>query len=43
MVVDPAGADPGFFSARTLGIDELDCPGIFKMHLRALTSRFRQW
>jgi len=43
FVLEPFGREPGFFSARTLGIDELDSPGIFKMHMRVLGNRYPKW
>ncbi len=43
MVLEQFGNEPGFFSARTLGIDELDNPTIFRMHLRALPQKYPRW
>jgi hypothetical protein len=44
MVLEPFGREPGFFTARIIGIDELNNRGIFRMHLKSLTTRnFNRW
>jgi len=43
IVVEPFSREPGIFSAKTLGIDELDNPGILRMHMRSLGQRYPRW
>ncbi len=43
MVLEPFGREPGMFAASILGMDEMDSPGVFRMHLRRLGSRFPRW
>jgi hypothetical protein len=43
MVLEPFGQEPGMFAASILGMDEMDSPGIFRIHLRRLGSRLPRW
>lgn len=43
LVIEPFADEPGFFAARLTGIDELDSPAVFRMHLRALPGKYPRW
>jgi len=43
MVLKPFGKEPGLFAASILGMDEMDSPGVFRMHLRRLGNRYPRW
>lgn len=43
IVVQPFSKEPGMFTARTLGLDELNSPGLLRMHMRTLAQRFPRW
>lgn len=43
MVLEPFGREPGLFAAGILGLDEMDSPGVFRMHLRRLGNRLPRW
>lgn len=42
-VLEPFGREPGFFSAKLQGIDELQNSGVFRMHLRSIAARYPRW
>jgi hypothetical protein len=43
LVLEPFGEEPGYFSARLTGLDELDSPGVFRTHMRGLAARLPRW
>jgi hypothetical protein len=43
LVLEPFRSEPGYFSARILGIDELDNSALFRMHLRTLPGKYPRW
>jgi hypothetical protein len=43
MILEPFGREPGFFSVRILGIDELENRGVFGTHLKNLEKRVTPW
>lgn len=43
LVLEPFRSEPGYFSARILGIDELDNSALFRMHLRTLPGKCPRW
>jgi len=42
-VLEEFGREPGFFSAKLQGIDELHNPGVFRMHMRSVSARYPRW
>jgi len=43
LVLESFGDEPGYFSARLTGIDELDSPGIFRQHIKTVLVRYPRW